>query len=68
MLARKPVSGERKFDVYIREPNGFTHKVGSVMCSSKIAADTRVRMMYSRSLTPGRVAYAIDPMNEAANA
>jgi hypothetical protein len=61
MLALKSDTlGERKFDVYRREPNGFVHRIGVIMATNKIQADTKVNMMYKRSLTAGATVWAID--------
>jgi hypothetical protein len=68
MLRSPSTAGERKFDVYVREVGGYVHKVGTVFANNKIQADTKVRMMYGRTLTDGRVAYAVDPMPMGANA
>jgi hypothetical protein len=59
-------STERKFHVYKREANGYTHKIGTVLCANKVQADTRVRMMFGRGVdvSQGEAVWAVDPDKE----
>jgi 1,2-phenylacetyl-CoA epoxidase PaaB subunit len=54
----------RKFDVYKRELNGFTHRIGVVLATNKVQADTKVRMVYGRSLLVGETVWAVEPDDE----
>jgi hypothetical protein len=56
--------GAHKFDVYKREVNGYTHRIGCVMATNKVQADTKVRMMYGKSLMVGEAVWAVDPETE----
>jgi hypothetical protein len=59
------LAGERKFDVMKRDIGGRVHKIGQVMCVNKVQADTRVTMMYRRTLQAGETVWAVDPMKES---
>jgi hypothetical protein len=54
----------RKFDVYKREANGYTHRIGVVLAMNKVQADTKVRMVYGKGLLVGEAVWAVDPETE----
>lgn len=48
-----------KFDVFKRELNGYTHRIGTVMADNKMQADNKVRMMFGgNKLEAGETVWA----------
>jgi hypothetical protein len=63
----KPPPNERKFYVFKREANGRVVRVGAVVASNKVQADTRARMIFGKMLSEHEAVWAVDPEAEDAD-